>query len=179
MFALLDKILKKLLSYYRKCVFKSTTHQKCEKLVIKGKIHVFNKNVILGKNVTLYPGVSFQGNGKIIIGDNTYIGNNTIIYSEKNYNVIIGNDVMIAGNCYIINTNHVTTLSDYPMNTLGTVSEDIVIENNVWLSGFVQVLKGVTIREGSVIGAKALVNKNTENNGIYIGIPAKLMKYRE
>jgi transferase hexapeptide repeat containing protein len=65
------------------------------------------------------------------------------------------------------------------MNQQGTVSENISIEDNVWLASAVTVLKGVNIKRGSVIGAKAVVNKSTEENGVYVGIPAKLLKNRK
>jgi galactoside O-acetyltransferase len=42
----------------------------------------------------------------------------------------------------------------------------------------VVVLSGVTLAEGSVIGACSLVTKNTEPWTIYVGIPAKPMKAR-
>jgi acetyltransferase-like isoleucine patch superfamily enzyme len=158
--------------------FRSITNQKAVGINIKGKIYLFNKNVKVGENVTIYPGVSFQGEGEIVIGNNTFILNNTIIYSEKGSKILIGDDVMIAGQCYIINTNHNYYSSILPINKLGVNSADIIIENNVWISGNVQILKGVIIKTGSVIGAKALVNKSTEQNGVYMGIPAKLIKYR-
>ena len=41
------------------------------------------------------------------------------------------------------------------------------------------IVKGVNIKRGSVIGAKAVVNKSTEENGVYVGIPAKLLKNRK
>ena len=41
------------------------------------------------------------------------------------------------------------------------------------------VMPGVTLGEGSVIGANSLVTKSTEPWGIYVGSPAKLVKYRK
>lgn len=50
---------------------------------IVGKITLINKNIKLGKNITIYPDCMFFGDGEIAIGDNVDIGNGTIIYSSK------------------------------------------------------------------------------------------------
>lgn len=49
----------------------------------------------------------------------------------------------------------------------------MIIGNRVWLSCRTVVLPGVTIGEGSVIAAGAIVTKNVEPYSIYGGIPAK------
>ena len=151
MLNLFNRIIDKWLRFYRAKSFEAYTGKKAKNLSILGKVYLRNKNVIVGENVTLYPGVMFQGEGEIYIGNNTFLGNNTIVYSEKGYKVSIGADCMIAAS----------------------------IEDNVWLASAVTVLKGVNIKRGSVIGAKAVVNKSTEENGVYVGIPAKLLKNRK
>jgi galactoside O-acetyltransferase len=40
-------------------------------------------------------------------------------------------------------------------------------------------MPGITIREGSVIGAGSLVTKDTEPWMIYVGSPAKAVKLRD
>lgn len=176
----LDKLFNKMKKSHRQRVILRRTKNKMSKnFSVLGPIYCFNTNVILGNNVTLYPGVSFQGQGKIYIGDNTFIGNNTIIYSEKGYSIHIGNNVMIAGQCYIINTDHNINCNNQPMITNGTISSNIIVEDDVWIAGNVSVLKGSHIKRGCVIGAKALVNTTTDENGVYVGIPAKKIKTRE
>lgn len=177
LFLFFDKCINKWLRFYRKKCFEAYIGQKCPGLQILGKIHMKNKNISMGKNVVIYPNVMFMGEGEISIGDNTFIQVNSIIYSQKGYKVSIGKDVMIAWNSYIINTDHQITLGS-PMIRQGTVSGDVIIEDDVWIAGDVTILKGVRIASGSVIAAKALVNKDTDKNGIYAGIPAKLIRKR-
>lgn len=165
------------LAAWRRKEFEVYTGNKTENFNILGKVYVRNPNVYIGKNVTLYPGIMLQGTGNIYIGDNTYIGNNTIIYSEEGYNVSIGANCMIAGQCYIINTDHKMDKDDL-MTHQGTTSANIKIEDNVWIAGNVTILKGSHIKSGCVIGAKALIRGITEKDGIYVGIPAKLLKTR-
>lgn len=115
-----SRVLEKWLWFYRKKCFEGYLGRKADGLSIIGKVYLRNRNVYVGKNVTLYPGVMLYGEGEIYIGDNTYICNNTVIYSEKGYKVFIGANCMIAAECYIVNTDHDITLetSDKPMNTL-------------------------------------------------------------
>lgn len=61
--------------------------------------------------------------------------------------------------------------------------EDIVltppeIGNDVWIGANVTVLRGVKIRDGAVVAAGAIVNKNVPPYAIIGGVPAKLIKYR-
>jgi maltose O-acetyltransferase len=55
-------------------------------------------------------------------------------------------------------------------------SAPIILENNVWLGARVIVLKGVTIGEGSVIGAGSVVTKNIPSRSLAVGQPAKIIK---
>jgi acetyltransferase-like isoleucine patch superfamily enzyme len=146
-------------------------------LCILGKVYIRNNNIKIGKNVSLYPGVTLQGEGEIFIGDNTFLGNNTIIYSEKGYSVYIGNDCMIAAMCHIINTDHMMKIGE-KMNLQGTDSKNIMIDDDVWLSSNVTILKGSFIETGAVIGAKSMVNGHVESNSIYVGIPGRKLRMR-
>ncbi|AGM26203.1 maltose O-acetyltransferase [Spiroplasma syrphidicola EA-1] len=58
----------------------------------------------------------------------------------------------------------------------GTISKEIIIENNVWLGANVTVTPGVVIGENSIIGAGSVVTKNIPKNVIAAGIPAKVIK---
>jgi dTDP-4-amino-4,6-dideoxy-D-glucose acyltransferase len=55
----------------------------------------------------------------------------------------------------------------------------IVLEKFCGIGTNVVVMPGVTLREGSVIGACSLVTKDTEPWTIYVGIPAKPIKLRK
>lgn len=52
------------------------------------------------------------------------------------------------------------------------------IGSDVWIGTRAVIRDGVTVGHGCVIGAGAVVTKDTEPYGIYVGVPAKLTRFR-
>lgn len=154
-------------------------HYKTRNLVrIKGKIYMENPNVYFGKNDVLFNGVKFRGSGKIIIGNNVDIGDDTIIYSNKE--VRIGDNTMIAAQCYIIDCDHGTSRG-IPMREQGLITKEITIGQDVWIGAGTKILKGVKLADGVVIGSGSVVTSKltTKKNEIYAGIPARIISERK
>lgn len=154
-------------------------HYKTKGLVrIKGKIYMENPNVIFGKNNIIFEGVKFRGKGKIIIGDNVSISSDTIIYSDKE--ITIGNDTMIAAQCYIIDCDHGMS-KGIPMREQGLIPKKIIIGQDVWIGAGAKILKGVELNDGVVIGAGSVVTSKlkTEKYEIYAGVPARKISERK
>ncbi len=53
-----------------------------------------------------------------------------------------------------------------------------VIGNDVWLGDDVKIMDGVTIGDGVIVGAGSIVTRDCEPYGIYVGVPAKLIRHR-
>lgn len=114
----------------------------------------------------------------INIGNRVQIGMNTVIFSKKG--VTIGNNTSIAGQCYIIDTNHGTKDGQLIQDQADEVAEEgIVIGNDVWIAAQCMILKGAKINDGAVIGAQTLVNCEIPKNAIVVGTPAKIIGYRK
>lgn len=120
----------------------------------------------------------FWGDGKINIGDYKAIGDNNIIHSSKQGGIYLGKDVLIAANCYLIDSNHKFDSNDLPIRLQGFSHKPIFICDNVWIGVNTTVLPGVTISKGCVIGANSLVNKSLSSDMIAFGSPAKEIKKR-
>ena len=173
LFKFVDKIKK----MYNRKRFKAYT-KNVNRIECLGNVNIINKNIKIGKNVVLYPNVSFEGDGIIEIGDNVKIGTNTILYASKNGGLEIGNNTIIAGNNYIIDSNH-SVLKNYNIMEQKLISSKIIIGNDVWIGTNCSIIMGAKINDGVVIGANSLVNKEINPYMISFGSPAKEIKIRE
>ncbi|MDB4345782.1 hypothetical protein OAA45_00490 [bacterium] len=59
------------------------------------------------------------------------------------------------------------------------IHSSIVIKEHAWVCAEAFVGAGITIAEGAVVGARAVVTKNVAPWSIVAGNPAKLIKQRE
>lgn len=139
-----------------------------------GKIYLFSKCIENGRDLSIWPNVYFSGDN-ISIGDNVQIGYGTIIHSSKG--VSIGPNTQIAAQCYIIDTNHGTSLGSL-MQKQPLESSPIEIGEDVWIGAQCTVLKGVKIGSHAVVAANTVVNKDVPPYAIVAGSPAKIIKYR-
>jgi len=56
--------------------------------------------------------------------------------------------------------------------------QKVIIKNDVWIGANSVIMPGVTIGNGAIIGAGAVVTKNVPDYAIVAGVPAKIIKYR-
>ena len=84
----------------------------------------------------------------------------------------------IAASSTIVPSNHIFVDKDTFIYKQGLSKKGIVLEDDVWIGSGVRVLDGTTIKKGCVIGANSVVTKSTNTYGVYVGVPAKLIKYR-
>ena len=88
--------------------------------------------------------------------------------------VIIGANTTISQNTYLCTASHDVTKSVYPL-----ITAPIIIKDQVWVGADTFIGMGVTIGEGSVVGARAAVFKDIEPWTIVGGNPSKFIKKRE
>ena len=145
-------------------------------------------NVNIGTHCTF--GCLFQAlcGGKINVGNNVYIGPNTVLQSKES--ITIGNAVIIANNVLIVdNNNHpvdpesrlqMSACDDFLHDELWSwkyaESKPIVIEDNVWVGRDSRIMKGVTIGKGSIVALGAIVTKDVPPYTIVAGNPARVVK---
>ncbi|MCM3597517.1 acyltransferase [Metabacillus idriensis] len=114
----------------------------------------------------------------VIIGKGTYI-NGGHIFASPNANITIGENCLISYNVHMRTDTHIYIEKDTPINIQGHIEKDIVVEDDVWIGYGAQIMQGITLKKGSVIGAGAIVTKDTQPYGIYAGVPARKIKERE
>lgn len=108
------------------------------------------KNIKIGKNVFINSGCKFQDQGGITIGDGTLIGHNVVLAT----------------------LNH-----DFdPKKRSSMHPAPIIIGKNVWIGSNATILPGVSIGDGAIIAAGAVVTKDVDENVVVGGVPAKIIK---
>lgn len=130
----------------------------------------------LGDNVSINRGIVFEGVDKISIGNNVQI--NTRCWISGSGELEIGENVLIGPHVIIHTANHNFNKKTIPILLQGHTFNKVIIEDNVWIGANCTILPGVTIKKGSVAAAGAVVTKDTIENGVYGGVPARLIKYR-
>lgn len=144
----------------------------CKKLRFLCCRHIFKS---CGKNVNIERKAYFGSGLNICIGDNSGIGQNANIPSDT----IIGANVMMGPNCYILQRNHKFESIDIPMVHQGySESKQTVIEDNVWIGRDVLMTPGRKIQRGTIIAAACLLCKDFPAYSIVGGNPARLLKTR-
>jgi len=73
----------------------------------------------------------------------------------------------------IITRNHIFRDKTVPIRIQGETELPVVIGNDVWIGANVVILPGVTVGNGAIIAAGAVVNKNIPEFTIVGGVPAK------
>lgn len=127
-----------------------------------------------GKNVNIEKDAFFSP--KVSLGNYSGIGVNAKIYGACS----IGDHVMMGEDCTIITRNHKHDRTDIPMMEQGFEEErPVKICNDVWIGDRVTILPGVHIGNGCVIGAGAVVTKDIPPYAIAVGVPAKVICFRD
>lgn len=107
------------------------------------------KNLKLGKNVFFNAGCKFQDQGGITIGNGCLIGHNVVIATLNH-----DKSVEKRGDC---------------------IPAPVIIGDYVWVGANATILPGVTIGEGAIIAAGAVVAKDVPAHVTVGGVPAKVL----
>lgn len=127
----------------------------------------------LGRNVNIEHGADFDS--RLSIGDNSSLG----IDAEAHGPITIGRDVMMAPECVILTQNHRHDRTDIPMICQGNEEpRPVSIGDDVWIGRRVIIMPGVSIGDGCIVSAGAVVTKDAPPYTIVGGIPAKVIKHR-
>lgn len=108
------------------------------------------KNISIGKHVFINMGCKFQDQGGISIGDGSLIGHNVVLAT----------------------LNHAAA----PEDRGSMIPAPIRIGKHVWIGANATILPGITIGDGAIVAAGAVVTKNVPENTIVGGVPAKVIR---
>ena len=125
------------------------------------------------------PGTSVQMNCRFLNGRKVHLGKRNVInfgclFDGRKFHIRTGDDVSIGPEAAIL------TLGHDPQSPLFVDrGGDVIIGNHVWIAYRAIILPGVTIGEGAVVGAGAVVTKNVRPYAIVAGNPAREVGERD
>lgn len=183
-FAYLYMLLKCLKIILLKPLKNSKIYRECSKLFEKHK----NKRRWKKANKHNFVKLSdYKNYNSVIVGKKSYGRITASFDSNSNYKLYIGNYCSIAPNVvFIVASEHdYKNLSTYPFKVKinGDKKEalakgDIILEDDVWIGHSAIIMSGVTLGQGSIVAAGAVVTKDVPPYAIVGGNPAKIIKYR-
>ena len=139
--------------------------------------------IVIGEGVRLSgkSGIGFNNRLKehpeLIVGDGTFIGHNC--------GFAIAESVRIGSHCLLAGGVSVSDNDGHPLEAdkrrrgepvEGEQVKPVVICDDVWMGRSATVLKGVTIGEGAIVGANAVVTKDVPARTVVAGNPARVVK---
>ena len=166
------------------------------KLKIRGK----PGNIVFGERVSILGDIDLRNreNGRIIFRDGVTIERDCRFVSAREGTIEVaegaivtafaiingGADIFIGKQVIIgprasINANDHLFARDKPVREQGFMHAPVTIEEGCWLAANVVVNKGVRLARGTVVASHSVVTKDTEEFGIYAGIPARKIAERE
>lgn len=148
-------------------------------VICDGSIRVTGTgNIHLGKRCRLGMDIELgtEEQGKITIGDDTRLNRGCTVVSYSQ--IDIGDFAIIGEFATIRDANHGMKLGE-PMRYQPHDTRPIRIGRDVWIGRGCCILPGVSIGEGSVIGANSVCTRDIPPYSIAAGIPAKVIRKRE
>lgn len=109
----------------------------------------------------------------VSINYNTKIGNRTKIMDNSHItgNMVIGNNVFIS---VLVSTTNDNNIGSKGYNE--SFVKGPIIEDNVLVGAGANLLPGVRIGQGSIIGAGTLVTKDVPSKKLVMGVPGKIVR---
>ncbi|HVU69996.1 MAG TPA: acyltransferase [Ktedonobacteraceae bacterium] len=138
--------------------------------------HVLNWTIAPGASILMGQYVQMAGarsSGRnVSIGKDTIINHGCLLYTTGGLS--IGEGVSISAGVWLVTGSHDMNDPQFP-----AFFKPIVIGNRVWIGMRATVLAGVTIGEGAVVMAGAMVTHDVPPYAVVGGVPAKVIKQRE
>lgn len=113
---------------------------------------------------------------RVAVGDYTFLAQGCHVNALEQ--VEIGSHCLFGPRCVIVDHNH-GIHPDRRIDEQSCVAHPIRIGNDVWCGAGAVILSGVTIGDGAVIGAHAVVTRDVPSMAVMAGNPARLIRMRD
>ena len=125
----------------------------------------------IGNGVVIKPRINIKYPWHLEIGDHVWIGEG--VWIDNLVSVHIGSNVCLSQNSYLLTGNH-----NYNDPKFSLIVKEIVIEDGVWIGAASTVCPGIRVRRNSVLTVGSVLQTDSDENGIYRGNPAELVRQR-
>jgi len=139
------------------------------------------ENISIGSHVRIDPDVILLATGPLTIGCYTHIAACVFIAAKAGFEMKNFANIAHGARVYTINDDYSGEHlmgPTIPADLLSLGRGAVLIEAHANIGAGAIVLPGVTLAEGSVLGALSLIGRSTEPWMIYGGVPAKPIKER-
>ena len=148
------------------------------RLITIGKGTCFERHLNLSAKNTSFSPNGLKKTNKITIGSNCYFGSFNHITATNNIkigdNVLTGKFVTITDNSH--GDTDIDSLKLKPIDRPIVSKGPVKIGNNVWIGDKATILPNVTIGDGAVIAANAVITKDVPAYSVAAGNPARIVK---
>lgn len=125
----------------------------------------------IGKGVVIKPSVNIKYPWNLIVGDNSWIGED--VWIDNLVLVSIGNNCCLSQGCYILTGNHDFTSPKFDLKV-----KEVNIHDESWVGAKGVVCPGVVLQRGSILTVGSIATRTMLEYGIYQGNPAVKVKDR-
>jgi acetyltransferase-like isoleucine patch superfamily enzyme len=137
----------------------------------------FGNNVTIGKNsILICTGVIRSRGVGISIGDNSAVGSQSFLGGQGG--IDIGQNVIMGPGVRIFSENHNYADVSIPIRLQGESRRGVKIGDDCWIGASVTIVDGVSLGEGSIVAAGAVVTKSFPARSILAGVPGRLIGER-
>ncbi|HOG07545.1 MAG: DapH/DapD/GlmU-related protein [Syntrophales bacterium] len=140
----------------------------------KRELSYWRSRMRVGKGVDLKKGLRVTKPERVTIGDHVSIGPDVILQAHAP--IMIGTYTLISAGVAVVTANH--GLDRRGLDMRPEVPAPVRIGRDCWIGAGALVLPGVTIGDGTVVGAGSVVSRDLPPGMICIGVPAKPVKPR-
>lgn len=148
--------------------------------VIEANVLIFHaENISIGDNVYIGHNTILKGYyiNEMVIGEGTWIGQNCFLHAAGS--IMIGKAVGIGPNVQMITSEHNDLNAELPVLHQPLKFGTITIHDGADIGTGTIILPNITIGEGAIIGAGSVVTHNVEPYSVYAGVPARLIRSRK
>ena len=126
----------------------------------------------IGKRVNIKPRIRVKFPWRLVIGENSWIGE--AVWIDNLTDVNIGSNSCVSQGVYLCTGSH-----DWSSPSFDLIVKPIVIGDAAWIAAQSAVGPGVTVGEGAVLGFGSITSKDLEAWTVYSGSPAELVRARK